>query len=302
MRRERSRIENSRDVLIELDEKSGAMLKDTLLEMCNEIFIFCSENNLCCMLGGGSALGAVRHNGFIPWDDDLDLNMPRKDYLKFIKLFSEQKSEKYELFVPDGNHRISNLFMKISLKGTIAEDVYSAGASIKTGISIDVFPIENVPNNWLHARYKAAIANIFAFSAVSCYMFQNRNESMKRIHCSGTINTLNYIIRCIIGFSMSFKNYEYWYCKFDKWVQFCGETKKCTIPTGRKHYDKEMHACSVFFPPVKHKFEQYFFNIPHDVDKYLKTLYGNYMEIPPIEKREMHLYTKIEFLNIGKTE
>jgi lipopolysaccharide cholinephosphotransferase len=75
------------------------------------------------------------------------------------------------------------------------------------------------------------------------------------------------------------------------------ETKYCTIPTGRRYYRGEIHLKSTFFPPVEASFEGIKVYLPHNVDAYLTRLYGDYMQIPPVEKRERHFYTKFS-LNI----
>ena len=76
-------------------------MKQCLLEMYSDILRVCEKYNIRVMLGGGSALGAVRHGGFIPWDDDLDLIMPREDYNKFISVFDKELSDLYEITSPN---------------------------------------------------------------------------------------------------------------------------------------------------------------------------------------------------------
>ncbi|MBQ0000554.1 MAG: LicD family protein [Clostridiales bacterium] len=280
--------------LFQLDEPMRNKLRSLYLEMASDIFTFCEENHLICMLGGGSALGAVRHKGFIPWDDDLDLNMPRKDYDTFIRLFSEAYKDKYEIFVPDGHHRITNLFMKVSLKGTLVEDIYTAANPVKTGVTIDIFPIENVPDAPLLRKIKGFAADVFGYATVSAYMFQNREESMRDIYSGSTSAWINYLSRCMIGAVMSFRPYTWWYLKFDRFVQHSSDSAYCTVPTGRGHYLREMRKKSVYFPLKACSFESHSFLIPRDADAYLTQLYGDYMTIPPVEKQERHFYVRID--------
>ena len=284
----------NKSALFQSSEDEMACLKKRLLDICIEIFDFCEAHNLCCMLGGGSLLGAIRHNGFIPWDDDIDLIMPRKDYNKFVKLFTQYKSHKYNIYVPDNKHYSICLFLKVSIKDTLMEDIFTAGNTIKPGISIDIFPIENVPENYLFRYLKGYLSNIFAYVIVSSYLYQNQSPAIKKIY-SGTIQTkANYQIRCLLGKLLSFKHYAWWYRRYDHFIQFHKNSDLCTIPTGRKHYLGEVQKKSVFYPCKKYDFEGHKLWGPADADKYLRTLYGDYMKLPPNKKRETHFYTKIK--------
>jgi lipopolysaccharide cholinephosphotransferase len=104
---------------------------------------------------------------------------------------------------------------------------------------------------------------------------------------------LYYYFRLTLGKVFSVFPRKYLYDKYDKFVSYRHETKYCSIPTGRKQYRGEIHKRDVFFPVKKSLFEGITVNIPNNVDVYLKGLYGdNYMQIPPIEKRERHFYIK----------
>ena len=281
--------------LIVLSKAQSDLLKEKLLEICKDVFSFCEEKNLCCMLGGGSALGAVRHGGFIPWDDDLDLIMPRADYDRFAREFEASMGDKYTLFVPDGNHRATNLFMKVSMNGTALEDILSAGRPVKTGITIDIFPIENVPDNGLKRKIKGIVSDAFAYAAVSAYMFQCRNPVLKSVYSASFKGKVNYAVRLLLGASMSYMNYEQWYCLFDRFSKNDNDNGLCTIPTGRKHYAGELTQKDMLYPPRAAKFESAVVKLPKDTDAYLKRLYGDYHVIPPEDKRERHYYTEIGF-------
>jgi lipopolysaccharide cholinephosphotransferase len=185
-------IANTRSVLLSsskhaglyrLNDEESKRLQGILLEMYTDILAFCEKKGLCLLLGGGSILGSVRHGGFIPWDDDLDLMMPREDYDVFAQTFEKSMGDKYELFIPDGKHQVTNLFMKVSKKGTIEEDICTIGNAITPGIVIDIFPMEYTPENSLVRKIKGVCSDVFAYTVISVYMFQSRNEYMKAAYC-----------------------------------------------------------------------------------------------------------------------
>ena len=127
------------------DEETEA-IKNVVLEAALDVIALCDENGIPYMLGGGSALGAVRHGGFIPWDDDIDLMMPRADYEAFKRVFPQALGEKYVLQAPNTpGCEISNTFMKIILRGTERLELQKLNAPGAHGLWLDVFPIDNAP-------------------------------------------------------------------------------------------------------------------------------------------------------------
>ncbi|WP_303815737.1 LicD family protein [Acidaminococcus timonensis] len=97
----------------ELSSEELDQIHHCLLSILKDFIFVCDKYNLHYTLGGGSVLGSVRHQGFIPWDDDLDINMPRADYEKFKKIFSKELVNEYELRVPNSKYGSSALFMKL---------------------------------------------------------------------------------------------------------------------------------------------------------------------------------------------
>lgn len=284
----------NREGLIELSYEQSKRLKQILLEMCSDIFEVCNNYDLTCMLSGGSALGAVRHGGFIPWDDDIDLNIPREDYDKFADIFLREKGDKYDVFVPDGKHKVSTTFMKVSKRDTVLIDAFHAGTNLDTGIDIDIFPIEYAPDNLVARKIRGNAVNVMLRSVVSVYYFQNRSEEMKKLFSGSTKTRIIYSIRCALGCLLSFRSWEWWFVRFNDFSRYGKKTGHCTIPTGSDFF-RELHPTAVFFPARKCTFEGIEVFIENDADTYLSALYGDYMKIPPVEKREKHFYVKAVF-------
>ncbi len=280
--------------VIELNDNDLHQLRSIQMMIFKDIQYVCEKYNLICMLGGGSVLGAIRHGGFIPWDDDMDLNMYRDDYDKFVEVFDKEFSDKYELFVPDGKHRVSNLFLKVSLKGTLLQEAHE-NDFMKKGVSIDVFPIENASNHAFIRKIKGAFANLYKYIVISTFLHQSQIKD-NPYYSSNTMSEkiVSFIVK-VTGKILSFRSYEVWYNKYDRFVQLNKKTSYVTVPTGRKQYNGEVQPSSVYFPVHETQFEDINVKVPHDYDTYLSNLYGNYMEIPPVEKREKHYYTVLDF-------
>ena len=138
--------EENAEGLYEPTADEMARMKRVMLMMYRDVARVCRENGLTLMLGGGSALGAVRHGGYIPWDDDIDLMMPRADYEAFKRVFPQALGEKYVLQAPNTpGCEISNTFMKIILRGTERLELQKLNAPGAHGLWLDVFPIDNAP-------------------------------------------------------------------------------------------------------------------------------------------------------------
>lgn len=282
------------DVLYELSNKERIELKKCLIEIYQDFERICNKHSLDFMLGGGSVLGAIRHNGFIPWDDDLDIMMPRKDYDEFIKIFSKEMSNEYYLYAPNSNDGVTNTFAKLVKKGTNMVDIYNIHTRLHKGVWIDIFPIENVPQKKSARIIKGFLSDVLAFVVVSNYIYFSKNIIMKRYFYSSKKGKINYNFRLILGFLTSFISYKKLYKFYDQFVQHKKPSNTYTIPTGRKHYRGEILSKSSFLPTRRGSFENIYVNLPNDPESYLSNLYGDYMSIPPEDKRERHLFVEFD--------
>lgn len=281
----------------ELSEEESKILKSVLLDIYIDIKKVCEDNDLTVMLVGGSALGAVRHNGYIPWDDDLDVAMPRIDYDSFPSLLEQKFPGKYECIGPGFSEKTELGFIKVQKKGTLLRTL-NEKENENPCIAIDIFPIENVPNNSIIRFLHGLSINFLLYISVCVKLFERRECPLTRILLSDRQGKKTLKQRLLLGkfFSLFFSANDL-YIKCDKKCKkyFNKKTKYVSLPTGRKHYFGEIQEANVFFPPIKHKFEGIDADIPHDSTKYLSTLYGDFMQIPPPEKREKHFIVDINF-------
>lgn len=282
------------DLLYELSIEESSKLKNLLLDMYKDIVAVCHKNGLSVMLIGGSALGAVRHKGFIPWDDDLDLAMPRPDYNKLIELLrGGAMDEKYQYNAPSETADSKNNFLKIYRRGTTDAEIFEDNMPFPKGVFIDIFPIENAPAPSILTKLRGKIADAFSIIGTCVLFSQYNSETYKRYMQGDPDAYKRYKLRMMIGrIARLFGNHQKWVFWNDRIAQYNKESDFCTIPTGTKRYCGEMLKKSVLLPPSPGTFEGIQVSLPHDPDAYLTNMYKNYMWIPPIEKRERHFVYK----------
>ena len=296
-------LSNSRQIFhngASLDENAIALSGDTLrnlqnvlLEMYLDLKAACDKNGCKAFLCGGSALGAVRNRGFIPWDDDFDVAMSRRDYNKLKLFFDKELSDKYILNAPGISEHPLTRFPKILMKGTVFE-VYGEKYNEETSrVFLDIFLIDNIPDQWIRRTLKGLFVNFCEFASAQVYVNINWKESRQIYERAGRGYAW---LRRALGLSLSIVSYKKWLETIDLAVQYDDEnTEYCGLCTGRKHYFGEILRREAFFPGKKAEFAGYCFDIFSEVDTYLKNLYGiDYMNPPEENEREHHFVTQIK--------
>ena len=250
-------------------------LKSVEFEMLKFIDKVCKKEGLRYFLCGGTLLGAVRHQGFIPWDDDIDIFMPRPDYEKLIKLTKE--SEVYRLLseVDDGYYYN---FGKLVDKRTLLVE-QQVNPIDGMGIYIDIFPVDGMPESVsecdLHFKKLDEIRRkINGFSQERPHIRKNLLAYLKswNIYISNKKKSLS-------KEQADYKNaallYEY-------------DDSKNVFVTGGAYKKKDIFPKTWLSDGTYLEFEGKKFCVPAQYDKYLKQLYGDYMKLPPKEKQVTH--------------
>lgn len=282
------------DIVI-LDENSLRNYQVELLNIAKDVITVMDKYHIGYSLSGGSILGAIRHKGFIPWDDDIDMNIPRKDYERLLKIFDQELGNNYYIQTPQKYPELGLLVTQIRKKGTVARRKYDWNID-ECGISIDLYIIENVFDNSIVRFFQENISMILSFAVAAVRTYNNRNLPPELFELEG--RELNYSrSKLFFGRILRIVPLKIWidWCNF--WFSVCKNeyTRLVSIPTGRKHFSGEIYNRENMCKYKKVQFETEMFNIPVWAEEYLLQFYGNYMELPPVEKREKHLFLELKF-------
>ena len=180
----------------------------TELEILKTVDKICRENNIKYSLCGGTLLGAVRHKGFIPWDDDIDIAMRRDDYNRFLSLWEQSHPDGYLLQNKSNTPNFSQTFSKIRKDKTTFLQFKNEAGMYHTGIFIDIFPFDRITNNWIKKKLfyfrctKYLIytrGNIHSlesgfYSSLVSTMLKATNEETRRKYCKTFEKSLEKII------------------------------------------------------------------------------------------------------------
>lgn len=284
------------DEALTLTDAQLKSLQKTLNGMLADLAQCCEKHGLSFVLGGGSCLGAVRHHGFIPWDDDVDVNMPREDLEQFVVFFAEEYGDRYWVHTPKATDGYGLTLSRILLKGTSVktrEDFRNK----ECGAFLDIFPIESTYDNALLRKLHGLDCMAAGF-AQSCAKFKRDRRDLLRL-----VDSIEdpeerqhyrrvFRIKIALGFLMGWRSLDGWTRRCDRVYGRCRNPKSryVTMPSGRGHFFRELYERKQILPGVPMAYEKRQYPVPADYDAYLTRLYGSYMEIPGADKREKHIF------------
>ena len=174
--------QNKYDLHVLTDEERQKLQRH-LLWMYKEIEVVCLKNNLTVMLAYGSVLGAIRHAGFIPWDDDMDLFMPRKDYDLFINHYSSDLPEYLQVYAPNSKNKALTRFAKVvDTRTKFIEADEDDNDDHSQGIFVDIFPLDSLnPSEKIKNTIKRLLSMIFMYVGASVRQYELNNENYHAI-------------------------------------------------------------------------------------------------------------------------
>ena len=266
-----------------MKEMSEKELKECAIGILDYIDCFCKENHLKYYLCAGTLLGAVRHHGFIPWDDDIDIMMPRADYERLFEIWPHDSQ--YHALNHKNTHDFPYAFGKVVDTRTLKVEPLREKC-LKIGVDIDVFPIDNLPDDLEETvGYYRSIAKIQKRLYYQVSLFDKGSTIIRTVFK----NALRLVVRImeVMGFMSIDKTTE----KFDNLAQRYNEveTDYCGI-TAISHYGiKEMNPKNNYETVIDVVFEGKQYPAPNGYADYLSRLYGkDYMQLPPPEMRQTH--------------
>lgn len=254
------------------------------LKIAKEIKRVCEKNNISYFLVGGTLLGAVRHQGFIPWDDDMDIGMLRSDYKKFIEVCSRDLGDEFFLQTYQTDKAYGNFFAKIRLNQTHFTEYITSTISCHDGVFVDIFPYDFTSES--EKERKKLISKINSLSNLYQYKKGYKMWSKDLLH-------MCYFYLC--KFQGLFKTLSQIEDDVDKLLSLFDYP---TYPYVISYFDctrqKEYISISDLNNLKDYIFEDTTFKGPLDAGVYLTAVYGDYMELPPEENR----YNRHDVVNL----
>ncbi|MCH5148198.1 MAG: LicD family protein [Clostridiales bacterium] len=287
-------LDSSKHGFCEVGDEELKKIHALLADMLQDLYVVCKKHDIKWLLTGGSALGAVRHQGFIPWDDDVDINMTRDNFNKFAAIFQEELGEKYVLGIP-GDDQFPHPYPKIFKKGTKFKGIHSSDYG-ETGFFIDIFILENTHDNRF-ARFIHGLKCTFYAGVVSAVRTRRFKDDYLRVTEDNRRARRTVKFRAFIGKFFWYKSLEGWVKSADKCFSKVKkpDSKYVVMPSGIKHFFGELYLRDKMCNTKEAAFENYSFPIPEDCDYYLTVRYGDYMTIPPVEQRRHHAVMELDF-------
>lgn len=288
-------FENSEGV-IHIDQKTLKKIQHVLLDMLKEVIQVFQKYDIQYSMSGGSVLGAIRHHGFIPWDDDIDLNMPRKDFEALKKVFDKELGERYELFAPELGKHHGMMLAQIKKKGTVYRG-YNELSKEHCGFCIDIFVMENTYDTKLRRAWQGMWTLAYGYF-VTCRKTYEDMPYLERYLQGNPAFRKSFVKKARIGKWLPVRSLDRLTAKAMRVYAQCrnDHSEYVSIPSGRNHFFKELYKRSDVCTFITTDFEDMKVNVPKNYDTYMTMLYGpDYMELPPEEKREIHPLMELDF-------
>lgn len=256
-------------------------VQEKILEIFKEIVKVCNKYDIPYYAIGGTCLGAVRHKGFIPWDDDMDIAIPIEDIDRFIKIAKKELPEYLYIYTGKDRKRYDSVFIKIcDRRTTFIEKVHYNFHETYKGVFVDVMPLAGIPEPGIrriifYKKLKIMLSlNTLLRMPSSIYVRWIPKFFTKFLYPLRIVLPYNFFLNRVYHI---YNKYPYRTCKYTGYVWSLKDVEKLTFP-------KEWFGHGINLP-----FEDIVISCPLHYSKYLQDQFGNYMELPPEnERKQIH--------------
>jgi len=252
-----------------MKEMTTKDIQQVSLEILKDVHKFCVENDIKYTLQGGSLLGAVRHNGFIPWDDDIDIAMPRPDYEKFCQLYTSSDGHYHDCLIAYA--RVCDM------KRTFVDCSKLPWTKFPVGVWIDIFPLDGAEDNYDKASRRISWLYTLWVHSVR---IRRAKRSFSTYHSIG--EKVKHFMRKILFSQQNIMKFFIEKCKKIRY----GETEHYSNIAFLGYGMHEYHRTAVLEKCILHDFEDSQFYIMQGFDEALHEKFGDYMTLPPVEERK----------------
>ncbi|GAA6528557.1 phosphorylcholine transferase LicD [Segatella asaccharophila] len=269
--------------------------KKELVKIFKQFDVLCSKYNLTYFCNGGTAIGAVRHHGFIPWDDDIDVMMPRPDYEKLLDIFRIKNVGNLEIITPEKDENYYLTYAKLYDKNTTLLENKCFHCLI--GVFIDIFPLDGAPKNPKHAkrlydRYQKLRLNVSL--TATYYGFTDLMIQLIKLHWKDVFRIL-----FICSFRKRIRRKSL--SGIHKIIQEVNYEGSEYINEYDDYYGYKLYQPKEWYEGTREfPFEDMNVKLPKEYDKYLTHIFGDYMQYPPLSEQKSHHY--VAYLNLEKRE
>ncbi len=272
-------------------------LQSVEFEMLKAVDEFCRENNIPYFLESGTAIGCARHQGFIPWDDDIDIGIMQEDYPRFIRLFEENPPAGYSVHTHENTENYPYMFAKVYCEGTRFLAQESIDAGLESCIYLDVFPHEFVSPDLSQKQAESFISRAMFWQRM-LYLYYTPNPAVPptaslrglKVALSKVGHTF---VRAFMSPAKLARRYDEQIAQLS-----AGGSPRISNYVASVQDGVIVPASAIFPLDQRMQFEGEEFPVPHNVDEYLRCLYGDWRQLPPEDKRKTHAPVVLDFGNL----
>jgi len=287
---EKKKLDKNCDTLLNLSDEKLRSLQLKGLEILIYFKKFCKEHNLTFYLCGGCCIGAIRHKGFIPWDDDVDVFMPRPDYEKLFELWNKYADvSRYSCYRTTESNFIGNVMTTIVDKKTKVIRPWQKGKDGHKGVMMDVLPLDGCAPRGIKRKIQMMWSMVFSLYC----------SKMIPVNHGKLISFVSKVLLLAVpGEKNKLRLWKYAEKQMSKYKLSESEfvTELCSGP----HYMQIEYPREIFSGADYKEFEGHLMPIPKGYDSYLKMAFGDYMKFPPKESQKPH--HDIIYMNLNSPE